>query len=166
MALIGQADADGPLAGGHGDAFVLAGFFARLLALSDDVVLRVLSLVMAETLEAGSAVIEALGHNLNVDMAASWQADEAFFELLRDKEVANAMLTDIGGKPVADGNVSQKVKTQKKIIRDFLAGENGREKVESWLPRWMKFPAESYTARGGFRTADQWAKVRHLFVSE
>ncbi|PBB58860.1 MULTISPECIES: ParB/RepB/Spo0J family partition protein [Mesorhizobium] len=166
LALIGQANDDGPLTGGHVDALAFASVFARLLALSDDDVLRVLSLVMAETLEAGSAVIEALGHNLNVDMAAFWQADEAFFELLRDKEVANAMLADIGGKPVADGNVLEKVKTQKKIIRDFLAGENGREKVESWLPRWMKFPAESYTARGGFRTADQWAKVRHLFVSE
>ncbi|RWF35962.1 MAG: chromosome partitioning protein ParB, partial [Mesorhizobium sp.] len=81
-------------------------------------------------------------------------------------EIANLMLADIGGKPVADGNVSEKVKTQKKIIRDFLAGENGREKVDAWLPRWMKFPAQSYTNRGGFRTADQWAKVRHLFVSE
>ncbi|TGR94533.1 chromosome partitioning protein ParB, partial [Mesorhizobium sp. M1C.F.Ca.ET.188.01.1.1] len=93
-----------------------------------------------------------------------WQADDAFFELLRDREIANLMLADIGGKPVADGNVSEKVKTQKKIIRDFLAGENGREKVDAWLPPWMKFPAHIYTNRGGFRTADQWAKVRHLFV--
>ncbi|TIT20060.1 MAG: chromosome partitioning protein ParB, partial [Mesorhizobium sp.] len=96
LALIGQADDDDPLTGGHGDAFAFASVFARLLALSDDDVLRVLSLVMAETLEAGSAVTEALGHNLNVDMAAFWQADEAFFELLRDKEVANAMLANIG----------------------------------------------------------------------
>ncbi|MGX9181905.1 ParB/RepB/Spo0J family partition protein [Mesorhizobium sp. BHbdii] len=148
------------------DAFALARAFARLLTLSDDDVLRVLTIVMAETLGAGSAVIEALGSHLNVDMAACWQADDAFFELLRDKEIANLMLAEIGGKHVADGNVSEKVKTQKKIIRDFLSGENGRKKVDAWLPRWMKFPAESYTDRGGFRTADQWAKVRQLFVSE
>ncbi|TIW79065.1 MAG: chromosome partitioning protein ParB, partial [Mesorhizobium sp.] len=160
LALLGQPDEDGAVAGGNGDAFALASVLAKLVALSDDDVLRVLAIVMAETLEAGSAVIEALGNHLNVDMSACWQADDAFFELLRDREIANLMLADIGGKPVADGNVSEKVKTQKKIIRDFLAGENGREKVDAWLPRWMKFPAQSYTNRGGFRTADQWARVQ------
>lgn len=30
----------------------------------------------------------------------------------------------------------------------------------------MKFPVESYTKRGGFRTADQWARVQSLFVRE
>ncbi|TIT03439.1 MAG: ParB/RepB/Spo0J family partition protein [Mesorhizobium sp.] len=166
LALLGQPEEDGAVTGGNGDAFATARVFARLLVLSDDNVMRVLTIVMAETLEAGSAIIEALGNHLNVDMAACWQADDAFFELLRDKEIANLMLAEIGGKHGADGNVSEKVKTQKTIIRDFLAGENGREKVDAWLPRWMKFPAESYTGRGGFRTADQWAKVRHLFVSE
>ncbi|RVC65749.1 chromosome partitioning protein ParB, partial [Mesorhizobium sp. M2A.F.Ca.ET.046.02.1.1] len=110
--------------------------------------------------------IEALGNHFGINMRDHWQPDDAFFELLRDKEVANQMLADVGGAHVADGNSSEKVKTQKKIIRDFLAGENGREKVETWLPRWMKFPVETYTNRGGFRTADQWSKVRSLFVSE
>ncbi|CCV02907.1 ParB-like partition protein (fragment) [Mesorhizobium metallidurans STM 2683] len=128
--------------------------------------MRVLSIVMAETLEAGSAVIDALGNHLNVDIGACWQPDDAFFDLLRDKEIANSMLAEVGGKHVADGNVAEKVKTQKKIIRDFLSGDNGRRLVETWLPRWMKFPVESYTDRGGFRTADQWARVRSLFVCE
>ncbi|MER8556593.1 hypothetical protein NKH37_31285 [Mesorhizobium sp. M1217] len=99
-------------------------------------------------------------------MGTWWQPDDAFFDLLRDKEIANSMLAEVGGKLVADGNVAEKVKTQKKIIRDFLAGENGRQKVETWLPRWMEFPAESYTSRGGFRTADQWAQMQPLFVRE
>lgn len=166
LALLGSPDEDGVVAGGDGDAFAIAGVFARLLALCDDDVMRVLTLVMAETLAAGSAVIEALGNHLNVDMGTWWQPDDAFFDLLRDKEIANSMLAEVGGKLVADGNVAEKVKTQKKIIRDFLAGENGRQKVESWLPRWMKFPAESYTSRGGFRTADQWTQVQPLFVRE
>ncbi|CDX12625.1 conserved hypothetical protein [Mesorhizobium plurifarium] len=166
LTLLGQADDDGPAAGGNGDDFALASVFARLLALSDDEVLRVLALVMAETLAVGSAIIEALGNHLGIDMRVNWQPDDVFFELLRDKEVANQMLADVGGAHVADGNSSEKVKTQKKIIRDFLAGENGRQKVDGWLPRWMKFPVESYTNRGGFRTADQWSKVRSLFVSE
>ncbi|TGU46775.1 ParB/RepB/Spo0J family partition protein [bacterium M00.F.Ca.ET.152.01.1.1] len=166
LALLGQPDDEATVVGRHSDGYDTAHVFARLLTLSDDDVMRVLTIVMAETLEAGNAVVEALGHHLNVDMAACWQADDAFFELLRDKEIANVMLADIGGKIVADGNVAEKVKTQKKIIRDFLAGENGREQVETWLPRWMKFPVESYTARGGFRTADQWARVQPLFAAQ
>lgn len=166
LALLGSPDEDSLVAGGNGDAVAIAGVFARLLALCDDDVMRVLTLVMAETLAAGSAVIEALGNHLNVDMAIWWQPDDAFFDLLRDKEIANSMLADVGGKLVADGNVAEKVKTQKNIIRDFLAGENGRPRVETWLPRWMKFPAESYTSRGGFRTADQWTQVQPLFVRE
>ncbi|MBA1142340.1 ParB/RepB/Spo0J family partition protein [Mesorhizobium neociceri] len=166
LALLGQPDEDAAVVGRYGDGYDTAHVFARLLTLSDGDVMRVLTIVMAETLEAGSAVIEALGHHSKVDMAACWQADDGFFELLRDKEIANAMLAEIGGKHVADGNVSEKVKTQKKIIRDFLAGENGREQVETWLPRWMKFPVESYTARGGFRTADQWARVQPLFAAQ
>lgn len=149
LALLGSPDEDSLVAGGNGDAVAIAGVFARLLALCDDDVMRVLTLVMAETLAAGSAVVEALGNHLNVDMGIWWQPDDAFFDLLRDKEIANSMLADVGGKLVADGNVAEKVKTQKNIIRDFLAGENGRPWVETWLPRWMKFPAESYTSRSG-----------------
>lgn len=149
LALLGSPDEDSLVAGGNGDAVAIAGVFARLLALCDDDVMRVLTLVMAETLAAGSAVVEALGNHLNVDIGIWWQPDDAFFDLLRDKEIANSMLTDVGGKLVADGNVAEKVKTQKNIIREFLAGENGRPWVETWLPRWMKFPAESYTSRSG-----------------
>ncbi|WP_288142309.1 hypothetical protein [Mesorhizobium sp.] len=108
MALLGQPEEAGAVAGGNGDAFATARVFARLLTLSDDDVLRVLAIVMAETVEAGSAVIEALGNHLNVDMAACWQADDALFDLLRDKEIANLILADIGGKHVAHGSVSRR----------------------------------------------------------
>ncbi|RUW77565.1 MULTISPECIES: ParB/RepB/Spo0J family partition protein [unclassified Mesorhizobium] len=166
LAPLGQADDDTSIAGGNGEDFTTTSVFARLLTLGDDDVARVLAIVMAETLAAGSAIVEALGNHLNVDMRSCWQPDDAFFELLRDREVANAMLADIAGKQVAEGNVSEKVKTQKKIMRDVLAGENGRQKVGDWLPRWMTFPVASYTDRGGFRTVDQWSKVQSLFVSE
>lgn len=161
LALFGASDEDRTISGGNGDDYATARIFARLLALSDDDVMRVLAIVMAETLEAGSAVIEALGNHLNVDMGAWWQPDDAFFDLLRDREIANSMLADVGGKHVANGNVAEKVKTQKKIIRDFLSGETAARRS-----RWMKFPVESYADRGGFRTADQWARVQVLFVSE
>lgn len=166
MVLLGRSDDDTTLAGGHGDEEALARVFLQLLAFSDEDVARVLAVVMAETLAAGSAIVELLGNHLNIDMATSWQADDAFFELLRDREVANAMLAEVGGDQVADGNSREKVKTQKQIICDLLSGENGRQKVDGWLPRWMKFPVETYTERGGFRTADQWSMVKALIVSE
>lgn len=33
---------------------------------------------------------------------------------------------EVGGKRIADANVSDKVKTQKAIVRDFLDGTNNR----------------------------------------
>ena len=44
------------------------------------------------------------------------------------------MPTEVTGKAVADANVAEKARTQKQIIRDALAGANGRTKVEGWLP--------------------------------
>jgi len=114
--------------------------FARLLTLSDAEVLRVAALVMADTLAVGSASVDAAGTHLQVDARAHWQPDEAFFELARDRATVNAMLAEIGGAAVAKANVAEKAKTQKKIIRDFIAGANGREKVEGWCPGWMAFP--------------------------
>ena len=43
--------------------------FARLLQLSDREVMWVLVFVMGETLQSGTALIEALGHVLKMDMA-------------------------------------------------------------------------------------------------
>ena len=164
LALLGFSDEETAVIGGNGDDAGAAGVFARLLALPDDDVLRVLALVMGESLEAGSAEVEALGVHLKVEMGAVWQPDDAFFDLIRDRQVVNAMLSEVAGKAVADGNVAEKLKTQKQIIRDSLAGTNGRTQVDGWLPGWMQFPVRAYTERGGLRTADHWARVRPLFA--
>lgn len=145
------------------DAYDTAVVFARLLALSDEDVLRVAACVMAETMAAGSAVVEAAGNYLNVDTGEHWQPDDAFFDMIRDKAVLNAMLAEVAGKRCADANVAEKAKTQKKIVRDCLDGTNGRVKVDGWLPGWMAFPVRSYTETGSFRTAEEWARVRGLF---
>jgi len=47
----------------------------------------------------------------------------------------------VAGEAIAKANIAEKAKTQKQIVRDCLAGENGRVKVEGWLPGWMAFPA-------------------------
>jgi ParB family chromosome partitioning protein len=74
------------------------------------------------------------------------------------------LLAEVAGKSVADGNLTEKTKTQKQIIRDCLAGANGREKMENWLPRWMAFPPAGYTDREGFRLGDDWKRVEQLFA--
>jgi ParB family transcriptional regulator, chromosome partitioning protein len=56
------------------------------------------------------------------------------------------------------------IPVQRQIIRDCLAGANGRAKVEHWLPRWMAFPPASYTDREGFRPVEEWNRVADLFA--
>lgn len=145
----------------NGDDYRVVEMFAALLKLSDEDVMRVLAFVMAETLEAGTGVIEALGTHLQVDMRHYWEPDDAFFDLLRDKAAINAMLRHIGGKAVADANVTATSKVQKKIIRDFISGD-GRKKVEGWLPRYMAFPFKAYTKGGGGRLSDNTARIKPL----
>ena len=123
--------------------------FARLLELPDAVVMEVLAIVMAETLAAGSELIESLGIQLGIDMADYWVADPAFHSLIRDREVLTAVLTEIGGATVAQAHAAEKAKTIKSVINDFLTGEKDRTKVDRWVPRWMAFPPSAYTTRGG-----------------
>ena len=146
-----------------GDNHRTAQVFAKLLTLSDTDVYRVLAFVMAETLEAGAAVTEAVGNHLKVNMVDYWQPNDTFFDLLKDKTVINAILKQVAGKRVADGNVTATGKTQKKIIRDCLAGENNRKKVEDWLPGYMAFPFKPYTKKGGIAIEDAWRQVKSLF---
>ncbi len=123
LKLLGLAEHSHTVVRCNGDNYRVAKIFASLLKLSDEDVLRVLAVVMAETLQAGTAVIELLGQHLNIDMRDYWQPDEAFFDLLRNKSAVNAMVRHIGGKRVADGNVTATTKAQKKIVRDFLTGD-------------------------------------------
>jgi len=163
LALLSRPDDDHSVAQPGYDAYPTAVVFAKLLALTDEDVLRIAAFVMAETMEAGSAVVEAAGNHLAVDARDHWRPDDAFFDLIRDKAVINAMLVEVAGKAVADGNVAEKAKTQKKIIRDCLDGANGRTRVEGWLPGWMAFPVRAYTETGSLKTAEEWARVRDLF---
>jgi ParB family chromosome partitioning protein len=137
---------DEPLLGRreHGGASAV---FARLLTLPDTEVLAIAAIVMAESLQAGGDEVEAAGTWLKVDIGRFWSPDDAFFDLMRDRETVNAVLKEVGGKKVADGNLAEKLKTQKAILRDLLAGANGRPKVEAWTPKWLGFPAEAYTRR-------------------
>lgn len=138
----------------------------RLLKLEDGAVMRIMALVMAETLTIGSEAVEYLGQHLAMDMADHWQADEAFFGLLRDKEVMIALLAEVGGAAVASANATEKGATLKGLITDHLTGTNERPKVERWVPRWMAFPPTAYTERGGVPSVSAAQRVAWLVEGE
>src|SRR3546814_4472128 len=66
LALLGFAPDEPTVTGGNGMDEDTSAIFAWLLALPDGDVLAVLAVVMGETLEAGSAVVEAVGGYLGV----------------------------------------------------------------------------------------------------
>jgi ParB family transcriptional regulator, chromosome partitioning protein len=137
---------------GHNPCDGIAGVFARLLDLPDPAVMEVLAIVMAETLASGSRLIESIGAHIGLDMTDYWVADNAFFSLVRDREVLTALLCEVGGDAAATAHAAEKGKTIKGVIGDYLTGSNGREKREAWVPRWMAFPPSAYTQRGGVAT--------------
>jgi ParB family transcriptional regulator, chromosome partitioning protein len=147
----------GSIEGTDGDD--LTAIFRRLLDLPDALVFEVIAIVMGETLASGSAAVEAVGLQIGVDMTCYWEADEAFFELIRDRQVLERIMAEVAGETVAAANAGEKTKTMKRIVRDHLAGENGRAKREHWVPRWMAFPPKAYTTRGGVGTVAAHARA-------
>jgi ParB family transcriptional regulator, chromosome partitioning protein len=157
--LLGVSAEEPSVTGGNGDDYGVAGVFLRLIGLGDDEVTRIVAVVTGETLAAGSAAVEAVGAAVAIDMAAWWQADDAMFSLLRDREVLGRIVAEVAGETVASANAAEKSKTLKRIVADHLAGNEGRAKVEGWVPRWMQIPPSAYTDRGGVGTVAAEAKV-------
>lgn len=149
LALLGFPPDAPTVTGGSPDDHGIPGIFRRLLALDDAAVLDVIAIVIGETLASGSPAVEAAGLHIGIDMAEWWQADTAFLDLIRDKEVLAGMIGEVAGPEVAAANAGEKGRAMKAIIADSLAGTNGRAKAESWVPRWLAFPPSAYTARGG-----------------
>lgn len=164
LALLGF-DAESPHLIQSGQSFGerrVAAVFARLLALDEADVMRVIALVMGEVLEPGSAAVEAAALTLNLDMSAYWQADDAFLSLLRDREVLTAMVGDLAGEDAAAANAKEPVKALKAVVADCLTGSNGRTKVEHWVPRFMAVPPAAYTGRGGVKSVTHHEEIAAL----
>ncbi|MEQ1648221.1 MAG: chromosome partitioning protein ParB, partial [Hyphomicrobiaceae bacterium] len=120
--------------------------FTRLMEIPDKDVLRLLAVVMAEALSTGTILVDSLGALLNVDVGTAWQADDLFFDLVRDREVVSAMLTDVIGETAARSYLTDTGTKKKALIRKALNGD-GRTKAGPWLPRYMRFPLARYTDR-------------------
>ena len=149
----------------NGDAYPAAMMFAKLLEMNDADVMRIMAFAMAETLQSGSCLVEAVGVHLAVGAEGKWHADDIFFELLRDKATINAVLKDIAGKDVAEANNQATGKLQKGIISDCLRGENGRKRIEDWVPNWLKFPFEGHTQTPIETTGigAEWKRIAEIF---
>jgi ParB family chromosome partitioning protein len=124
----------GTLVANDGCGARTAAVFVKLLEMPDKDLNRLLAVVMAETLAAGTALIDTLGQQLAVDVGAAWQPDEMFFGLLRDRESTGAMLAEMIGKRAADSYLTATDTAKKDIMRKALAGD-GRSKVTGWLHR-------------------------------
>lgn len=124
----------------------LSVMFQRLLDLDDADVVRVLTYVMAETLEAHGGMVETLGTMFSTDMRNWWKPDATFFELIRDKEAITGMVREVAGDASADAHVASTAKVQKKIVSDCLNGMR-QPQVTDWIPRYMAFPSAGYTQR-------------------
>ncbi|MES2451975.1 MAG: ParB N-terminal domain-containing protein [Pseudomonadota bacterium] len=164
LALLGF-DPDTPtVTRGEPERHGATGVFLRLMDLPDIAVMDVLTIVVGETLDVRSPLVDALGTDLKVDMADWWEADDAFFGLIRDKEVLRAMLAEVAGETIAGANANEKGKTMTRIIRAHLDGSEGRVRVEKWVPRWLAFPPAHYTERGGVASVaahDEVAEARN-----
>lgn len=152
------------ITGGNEDGWRLASIFAKMMTLSDANIERILTFVTAEIIAAGHEAVDCLARVVPIDIAAWMTPDDAFFELLRDKSVTNAMLADIAGDSVAKANCDATAKAQKAIIRDCLDGRNGREKTPNWRPRWLQFPALSYGNTGKPGAVKRAGKISPLFA--
>ena len=152
LAMLGFSAEEPTVIGGSGEVYGISGLFGRLIELPDAVIMEVVTIVMGEALASGSAAVEAVGLHVGVDMTRWWSADDAFFSILRDRDVLLHIVADVAGLSVADANRGEKAKTLKQIVRDHLDGTNGRTKREQWVPRWMTFPPAAYTSRGGVGT--------------
>jgi ParB family chromosome partitioning protein len=112
--------------------------FHRLLKLKDAEVGRIATFVMAESLAAGSVVTESYGEHAKVNPCNHWTPDATFFDLIRDRGVANGMLAEISGKKAADKLVSAKLKDQRAALANAAIAN------PKWCPGWMRFPASGF----------------------
>jgi ParB family chromosome partitioning protein len=143
----------------------VSGLLVQLLGCPDETILDALVIVMGEALEAGTPLIELLGRHLQIDMADSFEADSALLDLIKDREVLDAILGEVAGPQVAEANAKVTGKVKRQIIADCLNGTNGRAKVGRYVPRWMSFPPSAYTSRGGVQTVSRAAAVECLLAA-
>ena len=151
-----------PLPHRSGDGYYLCEIFAALLSMPDTEVMQVAALAMADTLDSGGPAVEAVLHACGTDLRAYWQPDEAFFDLLRDKRVINAMVADIGSPSLAGTCAADTAKVQKTVLANRIIGE-GCAPNPGWRPGWMQLPPVRLVEGAACLPADAWDRIAGLF---
>ena len=149
----------------NGDAYHLNQVFAALLGMDDAETMSVLAFVMADTLEAGGAIVEAVAVATETDMAVYWTPEPVFLDLVRDKRAINAMVADIASPSTAKAALTDTGKAQKELIWSRIIGE-GCEANPDWRPGWMQVPPTRLVEDAGSPPADAWARIASLFTSD
>ena len=143
--LLGLADKDGLLESRavYTPRPSITEIFAKLQSVEDTEVLRILTFLMVDSLSIHSPLIDTLGEELGTDVMAHWTPDATFIDLIRDKQVLNAMIGELAGETAAKEHVTATAKTQKAVLKAFLDGTRSPAQ-ENWTPRYMAFPQGSY----------------------
>ncbi|WP_341197228.1 ParB/RepB/Spo0J family partition protein [Hyphomonas chukchiensis] len=149
----------------NGDAYHLSEVFAALLGMDDTETLNVLAFVMADTMEAGGPIVEAVAVATETDMVAYWKPEPVFLDLVRDKRAINAMVADIASPSTAKASLTDTGKAQKELIWNRIIGE-GCEASPDWRPGWMQVPPTRIVTNAGSQPADAWARIACLFTSD
>ena len=117
--------------------------FAKLQSLSDAEVTCILTFLMADSLSVHSPLIDTLGEAMETDMSQHWTPEPLFFDLVRDKQVLNAMVCEFAGESAARENITATAKTHRAILNTCLEGTRTPAKTD-WLPAYKAFPQGSY----------------------
>ena len=149
----------------NGDVYHLSEVFAALLGMDEAETMSVLAFVMADTLEAGGPIVEAVAVATETVMAAYWKPEPVFLDLVRDKRAINAMVADIASPSVAKAALTDTGKAQKELVWNRIVGE-GCEASPNWRPGWMQVPPTRLVERAGSPPADAWARIASLFTSD
>lgn len=133
-----------PLVTSSGKSDAFAALFDKLTSLPHAELMRVITFLMAESLEVGSIGVELAGNTMNVDPSEHWSSDDGFFQLVRDKAAINAMLAETRGEAIAKANQDQ---TRSQQIEALKTGLIDRD--TQWAPRYLAFPFSTYTQKSG-----------------
>ncbi|MEO1702354.1 MAG: ParB/RepB/Spo0J family partition protein [Pseudomonadota bacterium] len=135
---------------------------AKLITLDDSDVMRIMSFVVTECLPCGSTWIEALGQSMQTDMSNYWTPDQAFLDLVRDKNTLNLLVDQVAGKATADAHVTSTGKVQRNILSACIKGER-KATENAWDLPYMQFPMKDYTDQFGIVAIDNWSQVKDRY---
>lgn len=138
----------------YGSKPPLAEVLARLIALPDEEVFQLLAILTAETLPAGSGLIDVLGQYLHIDMRDYWRLEDTFLNLLIDKETLTGMVKELDG-PMGK---NQKCAELRAMIQHRVNGQ-GCKPVEDWLPGYLEFPPRGYTDRFNAPAVEEYKRM-------